>query len=331
MLSQYHTITVASINQEERKKWVNSINQNNSNSDFYDVLTLKKRNLEAARQQHPKGKRVEFQTNVIKDVGTPPVKREINKSQISQPSTAPDFEYKDQLPPELMTPAGPQKDPNNYFRTNPVFSSHASISSGSAIEPDSSYGSYSDISRCRSESRILECSHGGSVSSVEHETGSLGSRGILSVEERFNRGVCSDSELRDVKFDLSKKLSVIEESQNQSDRSSYFPSQNNTSWEAGANAGHPVTLGYRRLSEEKPSANMPLGSSKTYIRGALSSDNVDCDNFKTLSVHNQTSSSSAKQNKTFDELSSSSEARNGTDVSTTTVKYSRSGSIESDV
>ncbi|ODN03511.1 Cytohesin-2 [Orchesella cincta] len=339
VLSQYHTITVASINQEDRRKWVQSINQNNSNSDFYDVLTLKKRSLEAARQQHTREMRS----------GTPPVVRtpRVRKSLISQPSTAPNFEYKDKLPPELLVPAGPHKDPNNYFKNNcAVFSSSASISSGSAFEPDSSYGSFSDISRSRSESRILDCSRDGSISSVEHDTGSLGSRGNVGAEERSPRGVfasdrkasSSDSEFisHDVRYDLPKKLSVIEESHNHSDRSSSSSGANVVEEDSNS---HPVCIGYRKLSEE-----IYEGDNASHSTGAYFSDSAKCDNnFQTpykrntkcpnpnvdinrplyLSVTEELSSSK-NINKIGNEISD--------DVLTsTTIRYSRSGSIESDV
>ncbi|CAL8114232.1 unnamed protein product [Orchesella dallaii] len=335
VLSQYHTITVASINQDDRRKWVQSINQNNSNSDFYDVLTIKKRNLEALRLQNTREQRS----------GTPPVVNtpRVRKSLISQPSTAPNFEFRDKLPPELLAPAGPRKDPNNYFK-NTVFSSSASISSGSAIEPDSSYGSFSDISRSRSESRILDCSRDGSISSVEHDTGSLGSRGNIVAEERSPRGAfssdrkasSSDSEFisNDARYDLPKKLSVIEESQNQSDRSSSSSGANVIDEDSNS---HPICLGYRKLSEE-----IYVGDNASHFTGAYMSDSANSDNFPTQNTRNTKCTNlerstenrhkflsvpkelSIKSKKVVDEIRD--------DVLTcTTVGYSRSGSIESDV
>lgn len=342
VLSQYHTITIASINHEDRHKWIQSINQNNSNSDFYDVLTLKKRNLDQARQQ-PKGKppavvAITKEANKDNTPNTTPVPR-IRKSLISQPSTAPGFEYKDKLTPEMLAPAGPQKDPNNYFKNAPMFSSSASISSGSAIEPDSSYGSFSDISRCKSESRILE--HAGSISSVEHDTGSLGSRGVVGIEERIFKGGCLELEPRDAKFDLTKKLSVIEESQNQSDRSSH--SSGSTGLEEGIGNVTPSALGYRKLSNDNncndEENSVAASSSAVHTAGASSSDSAKCDKFKTSSVpFNETDEHlniyySAKRTPVNNELST--EIFNSENVTETghesSTRYSRTGSIESDV
>lgn len=328
VLSQYHTITVASINLDERRKWVQSINQNNSNSDFYDVLTMKKRNLEAARHQQSRGKRAEVAATPIPHKEQTP-RRVVRKSLISQPSTAPGFEYKDKLPPELLVPAGPQKDPHNYFSNHHIFSSAASISSGSAIASDSTYGSFSDISRSRSESRIMDCANDGSMSSVDHETGSLGSQGAVGPEDRIPDSFADILSKDSAKFDLSKKLSVIEESQNQSDRSSSSSSANTIELSDKAD---PICLGYRKLSEENfIEETYPSSSHYRTSSGSTSSDSATCDNFKFMVSQTTKEKIPTRDVETTELAPEVHKGCKDESASATSSKYSRSGSIESDV